>query len=158
MTRKDWRGSALGMAPAEVPASPMNNSSLLECKRTFLNELRVAREPLASVGLTAARYELLRLLSRCPDGASSVAGTVQSELRRMLGVTAPVVSRMLGALEQSGLVERAPFEPDGRKRMVRLTAEGLRRVQLGSKALRTTSAVATGRGPPRARDPAQARG
>jgi DNA-binding MarR family transcriptional regulator len=116
----------------------MNNTSLLECRRTFLNELRVAREPLAGVGLTAARYELLRLLSRCPDG--SVAGTVQSDLTHMLGVTAPVVSRMLRALEQSGLVERAPFEPDGRRRLVRLTAEGLRRVQLGREVLLATSA------------------
>jgi DNA-binding MarR family transcriptional regulator len=49
---------------------------------------------------------------------------LQSQLRRQLGVTAGVVSRMLRALEALGLVERVKSS-DRRQRIVMLTARGI---------------------------------
>jgi DNA-binding MarR family transcriptional regulator len=48
---------------------------------------------------------------------------MQCELRRVLGVTAGVVSRMLKALEKLGLVQRARGD-DRREKGVWLTAQG----------------------------------
>jgi DNA-binding MarR family transcriptional regulator len=49
---------------------------------------------------------------------------LQSQLRRILGVTAPVVSRMLRSLEELRLVTREPCSSDRRQRIVRLTIAG----------------------------------
>ena len=95
-------------------------------KRAFHAALRVTRKPLHSMGLTAARFDLLSaLLSGAEVGGIRGIGTLQSELRRMLGVTASVVSRMLQSLEQLGLVtRRRPEYGDRRQREVHLTERG----------------------------------
>jgi DNA-binding MarR family transcriptional regulator len=91
-------------------------------KRAFHGFLRVTRKALASVGLTAARFDLMQpLLAQRGDAAYEVR---QSELRRKLGVTAGVVSRMLRALETLGLVERKKGY-DKRQREITLTARGI---------------------------------
>jgi DNA-binding MarR family transcriptional regulator len=91
-------------------------------KRTFHGFLRVTRKALASVGLTAARFDLMQpLLAQTGGAAYSLR---QSQLRRKLGVTAGVVSRMLHALEALGLVARTRGY-DRRQRDVTLTARGV---------------------------------
>jgi DNA-binding MarR family transcriptional regulator len=98
------------------------NAIAFGTKRAFHGFLRVTRKALASVGLTAARFDLMQpLLGERGDSAYSVR---QSELRRVLGVTAGVVSRMLAALEALGLVERTRGY-DKRQRVVTLTARGI---------------------------------
>ena len=48
----------------------------------------------------------------------------QRELRKALGVSGPTVSRMLGSLEELGLVEREVSDLDRRERYVMLTNAG----------------------------------
>jgi DNA-binding MarR family transcriptional regulator len=75
--------------------------------------------------LTAARFDLLYKLEREPLG-----GLLQSQLRRVLGVTGATVSRMLRSLEGLGLVAR--WRPtDRRQRWVQLTQAGLSRIHCG---------------------------
>jgi DNA-binding MarR family transcriptional regulator len=98
------------------------NAIAFGTKRAFHGFLRVTRKVLATVGLTAARFDVLHpLLNQRGDYSYPV---LQDELRRKLGVTAGVVSRMLGALEQLGLVRRRRAH-DRRRRVVELTERGM---------------------------------
>jgi DNA-binding MarR family transcriptional regulator len=101
-------------------------------KRVFHGALRVLRKPLQSVapGLTAARFDMLYALAhRTYDARRFKEGEMsQSDLRRKLGVSAPVVSRMLRSLEELGWVKRERLKEryqDRRQCRVRLTAAGV---------------------------------
>ena len=93
-------------------------------KRAFHAILRTIRRPLATHGLTPARFDMLYVLYSGIDHWA-----LQSAIRRVLGVTAATVSRMLRSLEQLGLVRRMRCEFDKRDRVVELTEMGLRRMQ-----------------------------
>ena len=93
-------------------------------KRVFHGFLRVTRKPLSSIGLTAARFDLLSALAG-PHLRCGMFAEVQFELVRTLGVSPPVVSRMLKALEGLGLVKRVRMEEDRRFQLVSLTKKGL---------------------------------
>jgi len=82
------------------------NAITFGAKRAFHGFLRMTKRPLLGMGLTAARFDMLSVLVKAgrPDGRLS--GVRQSDIRRILGVTAPVVTRMLRALEALGLVQR----------------------------------------------------
>lgn len=67
---------------------------------------------------TPAQYEVLRILTAYPCGLPRFA------LVRLLGVSGPVVSRMLRALEGEGLIERARAEENRRIVVVTLTDYG----------------------------------
>ncbi|HEY6460819.1 MAG TPA: MarR family transcriptional regulator, partial [Polyangiaceae bacterium] len=97
-------------------------------KRTFLTFHAQTRRLHASFGLTPARFDLLYAMGR-PSRYSMSRQTyaLQSDIRKRLGVSASVVSRMLRALERQGLVTRSRPEgwrQDGRQRVVELTAHG----------------------------------
>ena len=113
------------------------NAIVFGTKRAFHGALRVTRRPLLSLGLTAARFDLLSaLLSRAEIERTCGVRMRQSELRRMLGVTASVVSRMLKSLEALGLVvRRRPRYGDRRQREVSLTERGLACVRNARQAL-----------------------
>lgn len=88
----------------------------------------MTRKPLASMGLTAARFDLLYAVVGADDDWRG-PGIRQSELRRMLGVTAPVVTRMPQALEILGLVRREREDLGDRRQIrVSLTKAGRRRI------------------------------
>ena len=87
-------------------------------KRAWQSTLRLCRFALKDMGLTAARYDLLHALRRMKDGMT------QKELRTILGVTRPTVSRMLRSLEALGLVRREVDPRDRRRKVVWLTDEG----------------------------------
>ena len=92
------------------------NAITFGTKRAFHGFLRVTRKPLASMGLTAARFDMLSaLLSSGNDGRRLMW---QSELRKLLGVTAPVVTRMVRALERLGLVRRQREDRYGDRRQI----------------------------------------
>lgn len=95
-------------------------------KRAFHGTLRVTRGPLRSLGLTAARFDLMyALLRHDPIDRTCGVRMLQSELRRTLGVTASVVTRMLQSLERLGLVSRGrPRYGDQRQRELWLTEKG----------------------------------
>ncbi len=91
-------------------------------KRAYYATLRLTRRALAAMGLTAARFDLLDALYRLGTGSANL----QSNLRRGLGVARSTISRMLGSLEQLGLVKRRRA---GRECIVALTPEGRRLVR-----------------------------
>ena len=106
------------------------NAIAFGTKRAFHGFLRVTRRPLASMGLTAARFDMMSALYGTRDlGGTTFNGMLQSELRRKLGVTAPVVSRMVRALQSLGLVARYRVDSDRRQWWVELTSDGMARIR-----------------------------
>jgi DNA-binding MarR family transcriptional regulator len=103
-------------------------------KRAFHGTLRIFRRAFTRLGLTAARFDLLYIVLK--EG-----GLLQRELQRALGVAASTVSRMLGSLEELGLVVREVAEDDGRQRYVMLTKEGRRSVLRAVRSLIHSGAV-----------------
>jgi len=92
----------------------------LNLKRLGLLCGRAARASARLAQLTSARADLL---------ISIVKGErIQAEIAAILCVTPPVVSRMLRALEDQGLVQRRRAPHDARCKLVSLTAEGERRL------------------------------
>jgi DNA-binding MarR family transcriptional regulator len=87
-------------------------------KRAYQAPLNTFNRRLQAVSLTCARYDLLYALK-------GRIGRLQSELWRTLGVTRPVVCRMLKALEKMKLVRRRVAE-DRRQRFVELTPRARR--------------------------------
>ena len=76
-------------------------------KRAYHGFLRLTRRAFASVGLTAARYDLLLALRGSVRHESHVEeGIAQRGLPLILGVSKSVVSRMVKALVGLGLVAR----------------------------------------------------
>jgi DNA-binding MarR family transcriptional regulator len=87
-------------------------------KRAYQAPLNTFNRRLEAVSLTCARYDLLYALK-------GRIGRLQSELWKALGVTRPVVCRMLKALEEMKLVRRRVAE-DRRQRFVELTPRARR--------------------------------
>jgi DNA-binding MarR family transcriptional regulator len=98
---------------------------LFGLKRTWHGSLRTTRHPLANLGLTAARFDLL-YAAQAHGNYSSVT---QRKLRHALGVNRTTISRMLGSLEALGLVTRERSYGDRRTRTVVLTAQGRSRIR-----------------------------
>ncbi len=94
------------------------NAITFGTKRAFHGFLKVTRKPLAVMGLTAARFDMMSVLRGRKD--MPWRWMRQSDLRRMLGVTASVVTRMVKALEALGLVRRER-EWAGDRRQIRLS-------------------------------------
>jgi DNA-binding MarR family transcriptional regulator len=92
-------------------------------KRAHHGTLRITRDVLGRMGLTAARFDMLYALK-----SRRRAGMLQSEVRRILGVCRATVSRMLASLEELGLVKRETYLYDKRQRLVRLTTLGRWRI------------------------------
>ena len=89
------------------------NAIFYASKRVFHGALRVTRSSFLSVapGLTAARFDLMYALT-CRSGGDRYRDRFsgqrlrQSDLWRKLGVTPPVVARMLRSLEALGWITR----------------------------------------------------
>jgi DNA-binding MarR family transcriptional regulator len=93
-------------------------------KRAYWGSLRTTRKQLTEMGLTAARFDLLYLLRGMPWLPVS-----QKTLVKKLGVTPPVVRRMLKSLRQIGLVVRERDLSDRRSWLISLTTEGRYRIR-----------------------------
>jgi DNA-binding MarR family transcriptional regulator len=116
------------------------NAHFFGTKRAFHGILRITRKPLASFGLTAARYDMLyAVFGGVPRLDRVGCITWQSELPRKLGVHKSVVSRMLRSLEQIGLVTRRRSRGDGRLRIVALTDAGRERLHDAARCLARAS-------------------
>jgi DNA-binding MarR family transcriptional regulator len=116
------------------------NAHFFGTKRAFHGILRIMRKPLGSFGLTSARYDMLyAIFGGVPRVDRDGSLRLQSELPRNLGVHKSVVSRMLGSLEQLGLVARGRSFADGRKRRVWLTEAGLKRLREATRCLARAS-------------------
>lgn len=95
---------------------------LFGLKRAFQASINFTRPWINEFGLTAARFDMLFAIKKHGSWDRSIR---QSDLRRILGVTAPTVSRMLDSLEELGLVTRMrPRYGDTRQRKISLTIAG----------------------------------
>lgn len=94
-------------------------------KRAFHASLRVGRSVLRTPGLTPARFDMLTVIAR---------GMLQRDVQRMLGVSAPTVSRMLRSLEERGWVVRRICR-DTRQRWIELTSLGGRVLRQARRGL-----------------------
>jgi DNA-binding MarR family transcriptional regulator len=102
------------------------NEIAFATKRAYQGFLRLTRERFAAAGLTAARFDMLLVIRGSVRRRSGplLGAIMQEELPVALGVSKSVVSRMLRALEQRGLVERFILEEDQRCRIVQMTDQG----------------------------------
>jgi DNA-binding MarR family transcriptional regulator len=87
------------------------------------------------MGLTAARFDMMSAVLTATSERIGWHGITQRDLRRRLGVTAGVVSRMLRSLEALGWVSREPCLHDRRHIWVRLTENGERCIREASQAI-----------------------
>jgi DNA-binding MarR family transcriptional regulator len=87
--------------------------------------------------LEPSAYPLLVRIEREPDVRAS-------ELAEHIGVGRGTMSRQLGRLEQLGLIERRPDPDDSRGQLIRVTAEGARRVDAAREARRAYLSAALG--------------
>ncbi len=97
---------------------------LIRATKAVIDRLRAERPEKAPTEMTvvhglAARY----LLGR--DDVTTV------ELARHLGITKQSASEVVGVLERTGTVRRAPHPSDGRARVILLTDDGVARLALG---------------------------
>jgi DNA-binding MarR family transcriptional regulator len=85
---------------------------LFALKRAHLAGNRFSWRLLMKLGLTPARFDLMRVLYARRDFAMA-----QSDLRKRLGVARATISRMLCVLEKLGWIERSvdPFDRRTRK-------------------------------------------
>jgi DNA-binding MarR family transcriptional regulator len=99
-------------------------------KRAHHGTLRITRDVLGRMGLTAARFDMLYAIKSRPR-----ARMLQSTLARILGVCRATVSRMLASLEALGLVTRTADLYDRRQKLVNLTTLGQSRVAFAHEHL-----------------------
>ena len=87
--------------------------------------MRTSERNSRAAGLTPQRYLLLLMIKGAPDGSeqSTVTG---HEMREM--VSERTVTELVSRAEEIGLVERERSHDDGRIAILRLTAEGERRL------------------------------
>jgi DNA-binding MarR family transcriptional regulator len=94
------------------------HSAFFGLKRAYWGSLATTRKRLKEIGLTAARFDLLYTLRQ------NHGPLAQRRLTRILGVTHPVVSRMLKSLRLLGLTTRERRSSDAREWMISLTPAG----------------------------------
>jgi DNA-binding MarR family transcriptional regulator len=94
---------------------------LYAMKRAYYGTLRVVRAPAASKGVTPARFDVMYAIHGAYEGQIH-----QAALARKVGVSVPVVARMLRSLEEQGYVLRERCRIDRRKVIVALTKAGQR--------------------------------
>ena len=106
------------------------NAIFFGAKRAFLSSVAITRRLMRSIapGMTAARYDMMYVVAGRPTQGKPfrrvVTGVWQSEVRKTLGVSAPVVSRMVRSLVALGWIARRRDDYDGRQWSLRLTDEG----------------------------------
>jgi DNA-binding MarR family transcriptional regulator len=137
---KRFHPPRLKWAHAVLQAPGSMNEIFFAAKRVFQSSMRMTRASLQGVapGLTAARFDMMFALTyeSCDHHKRNPGKVLQSMLRRKLGVTAPVVSRMVRSLEALGWVRRQRLlRGDQRQREVSLTDEGLACIRMAYKLL-----------------------
>jgi DNA-binding MarR family transcriptional regulator len=99
----------------------------LDIERLLHRVLDVARE------LTGAQYAALSVLRRDP----ALSG---ADLARACNTTPQAMNGVLATLSRSGLIDRRPHPTHGRILQVSLTAEGARRLESATPAVRSLEA------------------
>src|SRR3954453_11426413 len=98
--------------------------------RQAWHAFRTAMEAeLRAHGLSGAQYAVLSVLARDP-------GLSGAELARACNTTPQAMNGVIATLERDGLIERDPHPTHGRILQATLTAEGERRLQAATPAVR----------------------
>jgi DNA-binding MarR family transcriptional regulator len=108
-------------APADT-AEAMEVAALREALREFMRESELIVQ---ANGLTPQRHLLLLMIKGAPDGSERSTVT---ELAARLRLAQTTVTDLVGRAEDAGLVAREQSGADGRVAILRLTAEGERRL------------------------------
>jgi len=96
------------------------DTTIFSLKRAHHATLAFARRMLREFGITPARYDLLRVVK------GTFAGSIeQSNLVQILGVSPPVVSRMVKQLVELGLVDHYRYEECPRIKVVEVTKKAV---------------------------------
>ena len=106
------------------------NVTCFGIKRAHHAVLRLGREAFASLGLTAARFDMLLAVHAHPTRRMP-----QRTIQAILGICRATTSRMLGSLERLGFVRRVRSTRDRRRKLVQLTWRGRWRVVSALKHL-----------------------
>lgn len=85
----------------------------------------------AAAGLTPQRYDLLLAIRAAAEKTSTV-----TELSKQLRLRQTAVTELVKRAEEAGLLLRRPSPQDGRVTLLRLSAEGERRLMRAFEALR----------------------
>ena len=103
-------------------------SALREALREFLRDSELIAQ---ASGLTPQRHLLLLMIKGAPDGSEQATVT---QLARRLRLAQTTVTDLVGRAEQAGLIEREHSGADARVAILRLTAEGERRLARSFRA------------------------
>jgi DNA-binding MarR family transcriptional regulator len=90
-------------------------------KRVFRRSVQLGEMMTSCYGLTPARFDLMRAIE-----CQRRKWLPLSDVRALLGVSGPTVSRMVKALVKRGYLERRRDPEDGRRRQVHITDLGRR--------------------------------
>jgi len=126
-TRSRSGSGATDDAPIDT-GEAIKVSALREALREFLRESELIAQ---ASGLTPQRHLLLLMIKGAPDGSEHA--TV-SELAKRLRLAQTTVTDLVSRAEQAGLIEREQSEADARVAILRLTAEGERRLARSFRA------------------------
>ncbi|NMA78900.1 MAG: MarR family transcriptional regulator [Actinomycetales bacterium] len=121
-------GNERGGADCSEEDSESVRALAAELQRVLLVSSRILRSHTASEGVSAPQFSVLAYLQRAGDSTPGALAEFEH-------VTPPVMTRILGRLEDAGLVQRAAHPGDGRQVRVTLTEVG-RDVVLAGRAQR----------------------
>jgi DNA-binding MarR family transcriptional regulator len=108
-------------APSLAPTVDLARRRLAS-KRAHRNAMQALTEWAHTFHLTPARFEMLAAISSHP------LGTTQRTLAKALAISQGTTSRMVARLVRLELVRVDPNPDDARKRLLRVTEEGERRL------------------------------
>lgn len=114
--------------PSDPDLSPTRDCHCLAARREARELTRRYEEKLRPHGLRATQFSVLAALAQ--RGPTPI-----TELAEVLGLERTTLTRSAGVMEDDGWIEDAPAE-DGRKRPLRLTDEGRRKVETAFPAWR----------------------
>jgi DNA-binding MarR family transcriptional regulator len=103
----------------EAPQTTLDEETVIRLRSAVLRIGRLLRTASADEGLTPTQSAVLGLLVR--EGPMRAGDLAAAE-----GINPTLLSRVLGLLEERGLVARRPDPEDGRSTQVRATAAGRR--------------------------------
>lgn len=108
-------------APVDTAAA-IRVAALREALRAFLRESELIAQ---ASGLTPQRHLLLLMIKGAPDGSERSTVT---QLAARLRLAQTTVTDLVRRAEDAGLVEREQSQADARVAILRLTADGERRL------------------------------
>ncbi len=98
--------------------------TLFALKRAYLAVRNALESELSGKGLTAAQFDILKLLLR-PEGQvpRPTSGLDQRAMQKSLHISSATLTRLLAGMERRGLITRSANPTDSRSKQVKETAK-----------------------------------